>query len=69
MLLIARWLVKLIPFFDLIPLGYKNEENCKIAGKKFKIKYHVTHCSGIWCFANRIHDTSNPTGPTNVGPD
>ena len=25
--------------------------------------------SGIWCFANRIHHTSNPTGPTNVGPD
>ena len=48
MLLIARWLVKLIPFFDfdyLIPLGYKNQENCKIAGKNFKIKYHVTHCT------------------------
>ena len=48
MLLIARWLVKFIPFSDfdyLVPLGYKNQENCKIAGKKFKIKYHVTHCS------------------------
>ena len=47
MLFIARWLVKLIPFSDfdyLIPLGYKNQENCKIAGKNFKIKYHVTHC-------------------------
>ena len=50
MLLIARWLVKLIPFFDfdyLVPLGYKNQENCKIAGKYFKIKYHVTHCTCI----------------------
>ena len=49
MLLIARWLVKLIPFFFyfdyLIPLGYKNQKNCKIAGKIFRIKYHVTHCS------------------------
>ena len=48
MLLIARWLVKLIPFFYfdyLIPLGYKNQENCKIAGKIFRIKYHVTHCN------------------------
>ena len=51
MLLIARWLVKLIPFSDfdyLIPVGYKNQENCKIAGKNFKIKYHVTHCIYIY---------------------
>ena len=50
MLLIARWLVKLIPFSDfdyLIPLGYNNQENCKIAGKNFKIKYHVTHCTAF----------------------
>ena len=41
--------VKLISFFDfdyLVPLGYNNQENCKIAGKNFKIKYHVTHCRG-----------------------
>ena len=53
MLLIARWLVKLIPFSDfdyLIPLGYKNQENCKIAGKIFKIKYHVTHCIYIFIY-------------------
>ena len=54
MLFIARWLVKLIPCTDfdyLIPLGYKNQENCKIAGKNFKIKYKVTHCTCMYYHA------------------
>ena len=59
MLFVARWLVKLIPFSDfdyLIPLGYKNQGNCKIAGKNFKIKYHVTHCTlvHIPVYMNRV---------------
>ena len=49
MILIARWLVKLIPFSDygyLIPPGYENQENCKIA-ENF-LSFNVT-LRTVWC--------------------